>query len=334
MPGNADLSRVPVESGPAVATPLPAAGLERGPVVRVRIAALRESYSPRAGGASAAHVRALAEVLGELPPIVVHRATMRVIDGTHRMRAAVLRGRTEIDAVFVEGSEADAFVLAVAANVTHGLPLSLPERVAAAERIVRTHPQWSDRSIAAATGLSSKTVAARRRAAGENPQPNIRIGRDGRAHPLDNTEGRRLAGEMIARDPGLSLREVATAAGISPGTVRSVRERVRRGEDPVLPRQRDRCRREVDPAPPFGLASAASTVDSLRRDPWLRFTEPGRMLLRLLNVHSAGEGRWNQLVDTIPEHCLGLVADAARRYASTWEEFAERLDQRTVRTRG
>jgi len=88
---------------------------------------------------------------------------MGIIDGVHRVQAAILRGQKEIDAEFVDGSSEDAFVLAVRVNVDHGLPLSLADRKAAAERILDTHPDWSDRAIAAAVGLSHKTVGAIRR---------------------------------------------------------------------------------------------------------------------------------------------------------------------------
>lgn len=47
---------------------------------------------------------------------------MRVIDGMHRLRAAQLQGRTEIDARLLDISDAEAFLRGVAANVSHGLP--------------------------------------------------------------------------------------------------------------------------------------------------------------------------------------------------------------------
>jgi ParB-like chromosome segregation protein Spo0J len=49
---------------------------------------------------------------------------MRVIDGIHRVEAAKLRGAKEIEARLFDGDESASYVLAVQANVTHGLPLS------------------------------------------------------------------------------------------------------------------------------------------------------------------------------------------------------------------
>src|ERR1044072_4324236 len=106
--------------------------LSRSPVIKIRISDLQPAESPRIEGENREHVQLIAESDDIQPPIIVHRATMRVIDGMHRVRAAELRGRTEIDARFFDGATLDAFVLAVHANVTHGLPLSLADRLQAA----------------------------------------------------------------------------------------------------------------------------------------------------------------------------------------------------------
>src|SRR4029078_7378388 len=84
---------------------------------------------------------------------------MRVIDGMHRVRAALLNGRTRIDARLLDCDEGAAFVFAVKTNVKHGLPLSPSDRAAAAARIIAIHPHWSDRAVAAATALSDKTIS-------------------------------------------------------------------------------------------------------------------------------------------------------------------------------
>lgn len=309
------------------------------PTVTVPINSLRETYSPRVDGGSAEHVRALAELLPTLPPIVVHRATMRVIDGMHRVQAAMLCGNRDIHALFFDGNEADAFVLAVESNVAHGLPLSLSDRVAAAERIIGTHPQWSDRAIASTTGLSAKTVsAARRRITVENAQSNIRIGRDGRKRPLDNTEGRRIASDLIARDPGMSLRKIASAAGISLGTARSIRERLRRNDNPVSTRQHGVMQNRVNVnlrhrkiVTEKSTGYFMSTVVRLSKDPALRFTEQGRALLRLLTVCDVNAVKLAELAESIPEHCIDLVAGAASDCANKWQKFASKLERRTAK---
>lgn len=128
---------------------------------------LQSGESPRTGGRDEEHIARLAELDGPLPPILVERHTMRVIDGTHRLLAAVSKGQPAIEVEFFDGSSADAFLKAVEANVTHGLPLSLADRRAAAERIVTSHPHLSDRAIARTAGLGAKAVAAIRRRVAE-----------------------------------------------------------------------------------------------------------------------------------------------------------------------
>ena len=115
--------------------------LSEYPTTRVKVTDLVLSNWLRVKGENLKHVRVLAEVEDELPPIVVHRATMRVIDGMHRVRAAILSGVAYIEALLFEGAEDEAFLVAVRLNAAHGLPLSRADRVAAAIRIIRSSPQ-------------------------------------------------------------------------------------------------------------------------------------------------------------------------------------------------
>ncbi|MFD0855024.1 hypothetical protein ACFQ07_22475, partial [Actinomadura adrarensis] len=143
--------------------------------LHVPITEILPADSPRLDGVDETHARVLADAESELPPILVHRATMRVIDGMHRLRVARLKGQNTVAVRFFEGPEDLVFALAVEANIAHGKPLSLQDREAAAARIVREHPEWSDRVIAGTSGLSSKTVGAiRRRAGADLPQVQAR----------------------------------------------------------------------------------------------------------------------------------------------------------------
>ena len=98
--------------------------------VSCALAELVGSYSPRDIRVDEDHVLALAEVLDRLPPVVVDKRTMKVIDGVHRVEASRRLGRTEIRALFFSGSETEALVVAVQANIRHGKPLSRSERQA------------------------------------------------------------------------------------------------------------------------------------------------------------------------------------------------------------
>ncbi|HEY1620466.1 MAG TPA: ParB/RepB/Spo0J family partition protein, partial [Streptosporangiaceae bacterium] len=124
---------------------------------QVPVAALLVGDSPRLQGESNEHIRMLAATDAQLPPILVHRPTMQVVDGMHRLRAALLRGQPTISVRFLDGSAEDAFISAVQANIEHGLPLTLADREAAADRIIATHPWRSDRWIATVTGLAAST---------------------------------------------------------------------------------------------------------------------------------------------------------------------------------
>jgi AraC-like DNA-binding protein len=314
------------------------------PSTRVPVASLVLSNWLRVKGEDAKHVRILAEVEDILPPIVVHRATMRVIDGMHRVRAAILRGAAYIDAVLFEGVEDEAFLLAVRLNAAHGLPLSRADRVAAAVRIICSSPQWSDRAIASAAGLSDKTVASiRRRTTAEIPHLADRIGRDGRVRPVSPAVGRRLASDLIAENPDATIREIATRAGISLGTARDVRERLRNGRDPVPARHRapggpgtgaePSAPDGGDGAPGRSLSArmAPMIMESLRNDPSLRYNETGRALLRLLALHAMSPGDWERLVSAVPMHRAQAVAQVARSCAETWLQFAMRLEYVTQR---
>jgi hypothetical protein len=309
-----------------------AESLARLPTTVVSIASLQPSDSPRLDGLSTEHVRALAEIDTSVPPILVHRQTMRVIDGMHRLNAAARRGDDMIEVRFVDGEECDMFVLAVETNTKHGLPLSQRDRLSAATRIARSHPYWSDRRIAELTGLSPKTIGAvRKRASGNIPRVTGRVGRDGKERPLNTAHGRQLAGDILAERPGASIREVARETGLSLSTVQDVRRRLSQGEDPVPERQRG-LRNVVNSAKPTAVSPApiepSKVLALVKRDPSLRFSEVGRAILRLLDSHSIPEETWEQLAESVPPHSAAAVASIARGCAVAWTRFAEQVESR------
>ena len=309
--------------------------------VTLPLDALRFSDSPRTGGVDTAHVQKLAQATGPLPPIVVHRPTLRVVDGVHRVHAARLRGEGHIDVCYFDGAAEDVFVEAVRLNSSRGLPLTQADRAAAVLRILSTHPQWSDRLIASAAGVAAGTVAAvRKRSTVRGEQLNTREGKDGRLRPVDPAEGRRRAGLLLAERPDASLRQIAADAGVALATARDVRERMRRGEDPVP-------RRFRGPEAAAGMDGAARTtsvetesgardadmcllVARLRKDPSLRLSEAGRALLQMLSVPLVLQGdKTQQFVEAVPGHRASSVVQAARGCAQRWLEFAEQLERRT-----
>jgi ParB-like chromosome segregation protein Spo0J len=333
---------------------------------------LRIADSPRLAGENREHIQVLAESLDEFPPILVHRPSMQVIDGMHRLAATRLRGRTEIKVQFFDGNEEDIFVISVRTNIAHGLPLSLADRKAAAARIIKAYPEWSNRLIASITGLSPKTIGAIRAtsqcATGENTQLHARRGHDGRLRPLSSSAGRRLAAELLEENPTASLRAVARSAGISPGTVRDVRDRLKRGVDPVLGRQEHQNETAVtDPRCPGGLTERlagiprppgadedrdvptaaqrgrfdgndadfrpdpdmAKILQRLSSDPTLRFSETGRSILRHLYHSTDNAIAFGRFIDKVPNHRAATIAELALANAELWRHLAAQLQRRS-----
>ncbi|WP_194835047.1 ParB/RepB/Spo0J family partition protein [Nocardia sp. XZ_19_369] len=290
------------------------------PVEEVPTELLSLGRSPRIeAGTSADHVRLLAEAESPLPAIIVHRATMRVIDGAHRLQAARAQGRPTIAVKYFDGTDDDAFALAVQANVSHGLPLSLAERKAAARRLVASHPQWSDRLIASVIGLSHKTVGVeRRRSGGECTRLNSRVGRDGKVHRLTVSDGRKVAVEIIKNNPAASLREISREAGISVGTAKNVRDRLSRPGYLAAP--------QVQSAPVEVTSPQELILRTLRNDPALKFNDKGKVLLRRLALSFTDIRALQRHAAEAPGHTRLALAKLARANARSWLELAARLD--------
>jgi ParB-like chromosome segregation protein Spo0J len=312
------------------------------PVEKVPIDLLNTSNSLRRFGEDLEHIERLAESEASLPPIVVHRPTMQVLDGMHRLRAATLCGQSDIEVRFFDGNEAEAFVLAVRSNVFHGLPLTLSERKDAMARIICLYPQWSDRMIASATGLAAKTVAGeRRRLTDEKQHLDARVGRDGRARPVNAAERRDAAARLFKDNPSISLREVAATVGISPETARRVRIRLlddsHAVRHPMCTRDEaaatSASKRSVRRARNNGLLRVEDTscaIEALRADPAFRSNERTRSLLRMLAVYPVLGKESEQLLESIPAHCLEWVATAARLSAQWWQDLADSAERRSA----
>lgn len=301
----------------------------------VPVDSLLPADSPRIEGEDLEHIRMLAATETKFPPIIVHRATMRVVDGMHRLAAIKLRNETVIEVWYFNGTKQEAFVLAVKANITHGKPLSASERAEAAVRIIVSHPDWSDRVVAVVAGISARLVANLRQRPDldvDSPGRRARIGRDGRVRPLDNAEGRLKAAEVIRQFPQASLREVGERAGISPATASDVRKRIQRGQEAVAGKRerakRPAPRQPVRPADTRDMPDLGAILDGLKADPSLRFTETGREILRWIMSKAIRPGEWRAISERLPPHAMFILADVARRCSDEWRHIANDLDQR------
>lgn len=292
----------------------------------VPIRSLRPRETFREHGENHEHVTMLAQSPERLPPIVVHRKTMRVIDGMHRLLAAELRGDRVVDVVFFDGDEEDAFVTAIASNARHGMPLSLAERAAAATRILRSRPQWPDRVIARATGLAPSAVSAIRRRAGvADAHSNVVV-------PLSRRS------EFGAPEPPVGpVQQVAKEFGLDPGAVLDVLNQLRGERRDAGPE-----RLVVVPKPEPAHSPTGSDLDRLcddlfrplarsdqrvRARQYLRglLSTPGRKTIRniaafidepgvdqrLHHFISDSTWDWEPVRAALTEHVLGALAPEA-----------------------
>jgi hypothetical protein len=160
------------------------------------------SLQPRVRGVDAGHVRALEERPDSWPPLKVVRrhGSYLLVDGYHRLEAAKKLGLGTIRVEVVEASpDADLHELAFELNSTHGRPLSLADRRAFAERMLRGQPHLADREIARRSGLSANTVGSVRRHLEESAQIEQtaeRVGQGGYVYT-----SRRESGELPDADP-------------------------------------------------------------------------------------------------------------------------------------
>lgn len=143
---------------------------------------------PRQDGLEETHVATLVDGGPDTwPPLVVveRNGAYVLIDGHHRLAAA---RRLELADIACEirpdVADADLRAVAFALNAAHGKPLTLADRRAEAERLLRISGNLSNNELARRCGLSDKTVAVireRLEATSDIPKSPKRIGADGKS---------------------------------------------------------------------------------------------------------------------------------------------------------
>lgn len=315
----------------------------------VPVADLVPADSPRLGGIDESHAQQLAEVYALLPPILVHRPTMRVIDGMHRLRAATIVGLDVIDAQFFDGAEEEAFIQSVARNIAHGLPLSLADRKAAAGRILAAFPAMPNQSVAVYTGLDAEAVAEVRRRSATGPS-QLNAGASGKGRPLDRMSERRQVAERVPPRSEPPSRAAVRESGRPLGTAHGARRLLRRSEESVAADRPGTSSPQASGTrkPPVGAggtpgpdrrapkrpvhpAATRSSLDLLRSlaaDPSLRDSEAGRDFLRWLHAHFFTDEAWRRRIGAVPPHCTDTVAEVALKCSDIWLRFAQELSDR------
>lgn len=152
--GSADGGVQAVVEAWASARTLPEGDGEWVPVQSIWI---KDGIGPR--GVNHDTVRQYAACFEALPPIEVQRDTFALIDGRHRLMATGDAIRDHIRIREVDISDDDLAERAFLANLNHGLPYALAERVQGLKLLLGRHPDWSNGALARLLALSHETVA-------------------------------------------------------------------------------------------------------------------------------------------------------------------------------
>jgi ParB-like chromosome segregation protein Spo0J len=286
--------------------------------VTIPIEQVRPGKSPRRVAEDPEHIRILAESASQLPPIIVRSSDLSIIDGAHRFAAQRMRGASTVQALMFEGDDLETYLEAVRRNVYHGKPLTMDERRAAARRILEWNPQLSDRCIAEICGLSAKVVAGLRGGTtAANPRLNTyRIGKDGRARPLDPQSAREEVARLLRQNINASLRDVARRAGTSVNTARNVRRHLLDAEGQISVTPSSQCSEQ----PP--------NMPSVANDQVFATSPEGNAFTKWLLSNTIEPSDWHGFVSSIPQSRLYAVIDEANRRADEWTEFAQALSSR------
>lgn len=125
-----------------------------------------------------------------LPPVDIYvdeHGVHRLADGNHRIEAALSCGETEIEANIHKGSREDALWAALAANRTHGLPMSRDDKRHAVEMALQAFSGKSNREIARQVGCGDQLVGQIRESMESNcviTQLDKTVGADGKARAV------------------------------------------------------------------------------------------------------------------------------------------------------
>jgi ParB-like chromosome segregation protein Spo0J len=196
------------------------------------------TFRHRSGPDSSTHLAALRKTLrntGRLDPVMVWQeedangtptGRLVLLDGHYRVaayRAEQAAGKIEgrgIPAMLITGNPMEAHLAALMVNSKDNLPLTMPERLNAAWRLVRTfRGKLSKRRLAQASGISERSIARMRKQfrkfleAKEVPDGNWQIDR---RFPLENAytppsdEARKHMVDTLSQALRVALNEVKT----------------------------------------------------------------------------------------------------------------------------
>jgi hypothetical protein len=203
-------------------------------------------------------------------------------------------------------------------------PVSADEGRRRVLKVIKERPDASLREIAQAAGVSVSTAHGVR----------CRIRDEGPVQPGDTATGsvpaQRTDSAAFTKRTPATRAEPAERGAPAPATVQ------RTGTAPdSMPRTVQRTGTAPDPAP-SRLASprlpakrradeAFAGLETLRRDPSLRFTDSGRALLTWLHQRLVVVSEAKHELQAIPPHLLPTVSALAVECADNWRELATEL---------
>lgn len=187
---------------------------------------LRDDLQPRIeSGLDTDTARRYADAFDLLPPVLVQRGTLHLIDGRHRVRAAYLANpqRYYIKATELDVADEEMIWVAVEANSSHGRGSTQKERLYWAQKALEQHPEWADALIAKITGCSRQYVWEKRGKNEAAAATKARVGRDGKTrdvsnigtnHPPQLVSGLQVDGDVTSSDE--SKPESSPASNVVP----------------------------------------------------------------------------------------------------------------------
>lgn len=176
------------------------------------------------------------EVIDDLPPVIVFRdkeGQNWLADGFHRYQAAIKAKKLRIKCDVRTGEKRDAILFACGANRDHGLRRTNADKRRAVERLINDPEwgKWSDGKVAEAAAVSRpfvsglrgqlETVSSRKNAnpkkpdvsenpPHEKPEPETRIGRDGKERKAPEPKPEPTKQERVSKFKSMMLQHNAT----------------------------------------------------------------------------------------------------------------------------
>jgi hypothetical protein len=298
---------------------------------QIAVSSLSPGHSMRATPICREHVARLIAAVADWPPLLVQRSDLTVIDGLHRLAAALELGLPTVAVLFYDGPPEDAFVEAIRANVAHGLRLTLSERKNAAARLLATRPYWSDRRIGRTCSLAGGTVKHLRTRI-DFAAPSVttliqrRLGSDGKLRPTKPAELRRAIGEALLKHPDASSRTIAASTRCSPATVRAVRASLgspRTKSEPVT----------LGATSPNSGPNGARPLKLWQSDSACASELPPRQFAAWFDRTALESSECYLYLANVPLSRVYEVADEATRRARVWADFASALERRVTEQR-